>query len=133
MGTPTQLQIDIAVAGRIQRTGRKTEYPHVWEARLHAVAALVRQAFARWEQRRRAADTCRALEQLDARTLRDLGIHRSEISSLAAEVACNAEATRIRAVRAPASGRRCINLPVSFASVVCRKYLAEIADRHAER
>jgi hypothetical protein len=37
--------------------------------------------------------------QLDARTLRDLGIHRSEIPSLAAELGGSAAPTRFQVVR----------------------------------
>jgi uncharacterized protein YjiS (DUF1127 family) len=103
MGIPTQLQLDIAAAGRTDRT---PQCPHVWEARLDAVAAAVRQAYARWNQRRRAADTRRVLEQLDVRTLRDLGVDRSEISSVAAELAGDAEVTRMQVVRGMAGFTR---------------------------
>ena len=102
MSTPTQLQLDITAAGLAQSTGRTPLCPHVWEARLEAVAAMARSGWERWKLQRRAADTRRALERLDARALRDLAVDRSEISSLAAEVAGRAEPTRTRVGPAPA-------------------------------
>lgn len=49
---------------------------------------------------RRAAATCASLDELDARTLHDLGLDRSEISSLAAEIARRADTTRMQAMLA---------------------------------
>ena len=46
-----------------------------------------------------AADTYHALSGLDARTLRDLGLDHSELASLAAELAGDAEPTRVHARR----------------------------------
>jgi hypothetical protein len=46
------------------------------------------------------------LEQLDVRTLRDLGVDRSEISSVAAELAGDAEVTRMQVVRGMAGFTR---------------------------
>ncbi len=53
-------------------------------AAIHAAAAIVRRAHARYRQRRQARSTYDALRQLDDRTLHDLGLHRSEITLLAA-------------------------------------------------
>ena len=50
------------------------------------VAAIVRAALEAWRERRHAAATRRDLDQLDDATLRDLGLHRSEAASLAAEL-----------------------------------------------
>lgn len=56
---------------------------------------------------RRAIDSCaaawrrsneRALYQLDARTLADIGIHRSEIASIEAEATARVPLTRLRIV-----------------------------------
>ena len=49
---------------------------------------------ARWARHRRAADTYAALSTLDTCTLRDIGLHRSELLSVAAEISGEAERTR---------------------------------------
>jgi len=67
-------------------------------ALMQALAAFARQSLARHRQRRQARSTYDALRQLDDRTLRDLGLERSEIRSVAAEVAGEAERTRVRAL-----------------------------------
>lgn len=61
-----------------------------------AVAAL-RGAIARWKQRRSMRETMRALAELDARTLRDIGLDRGEAASVAAEIAGLTDASRVRA------------------------------------
>jgi uncharacterized protein YjiS (DUF1127 family) len=58
------------------------------------VAALVRATVEAWRERRRLAATRTELEQLDAATLRDLGMHRSEVGSVAAELHGFAVASR---------------------------------------
>ena len=65
-------------------------------ALMQALAAFARQSLARHRQRRRARSTYDALRQLDDRTLRDLGFHRSEIRSVAAELTGETERTRVR-------------------------------------
>ncbi len=49
------------------------------------------------ERRAQARATVRALSALDSRTLHDLGFHRSEILSIAAEVRGDLVPTRLRA------------------------------------
>jgi uncharacterized protein YjiS (DUF1127 family) len=56
----------------------------------------VSRARSRWQQRERAQEIRTLLRDLDDRTLRDLGFHRSEIESVAAEATGAAEATRMR-------------------------------------
>jgi uncharacterized protein YjiS (DUF1127 family) len=48
----------------------------------------------RFEQERKARRTVQALSRLDARTLRDIGLDASELSSVALEAAERIEATR---------------------------------------
>src|SRR5258706_5136247 len=56
-------------------------------AAIQATVAIARRALARHRQRRQARVTYDALRQLDDRMLRDLGFDRSEITSIATEVA----------------------------------------------
>jgi uncharacterized protein YjiS (DUF1127 family) len=63
---------------------------------VEAAIASARRAYARYRQWRRAAAVYNALRNLDDHTLRDLGFDRSEIRSLAAEFAGEAESTRLR-------------------------------------
>ncbi len=67
-------------------------------AAIQATVAIARRALARHRQRRQARVTYDALRQLDDRMLRDLGFDRSEITSIATEVAGEAECTRVRAL-----------------------------------
>jgi uncharacterized protein YjiS (DUF1127 family) len=70
---------------------------------LDAVAGWLRRAMAWLRRRRSEAATRRSLRALDDRALHDLGVSRSEISSLAAEVHGAIEPSRVRAlVRATA-------------------------------
>jgi uncharacterized protein YjiS (DUF1127 family) len=60
------------------------------------VLVLVRAAAARMARWRMASASTASLSALDDHTLRDLGFHRSEIHSIAAEIAGTAERTRTR-------------------------------------
>ena len=68
-------------------------------ALFRSLAASGRRAIASWQRAREARATYRALSRLDARMLRDLGIERSEMASVAAEIAGESERTRIQALR----------------------------------
>ena len=63
---------------------------------LDALAAFVRSTRARRRRRLQARAICQTLLACDDRTLRDLGLHRSEITSLAAEATGMAACTRER-------------------------------------
>lgn len=65
---------------------------------VHVVTAVSRRLLVTWRKRQQAWDTYRALRDLDARTLRDIGLDRSEIRSIAAEVSGALEVTRMHAV-----------------------------------
>jgi uncharacterized protein YjiS (DUF1127 family) len=65
-------------------------------ARLRAALARLH---AQWRQSQRARATRAALQSLDARALRDLGIDRSEIDSVAAELRGATEITRARCLQ----------------------------------
>ena len=72
-----------------------------------ALAVLVdrmRAMAERWERRRHARAAASVLRQLDGRTLRDIGFHRSEIESVAAELAGLAEPTRAHSTRSTSYG-----------------------------
>ena len=62
----------------------------------HTLMNGLRRMQARWERRRRAAETYLALRALDTQTLRDIGLHRSELLSIAAELSGDAQSTRSR-------------------------------------
>jgi len=82
-------------AGRARRSYALGE---ILAAMATAVADLARDMYARNVRRRQARAVRAAFGELDAHTLRDLGLDRSEIGSLAAEVTGGAERTRRLAV-----------------------------------
>jgi uncharacterized protein YjiS (DUF1127 family) len=59
----------------------------------------------RWRVRRETRAVFRVLHGLDDRTLRDLGFHRCEIWSVAAEATGEAESTRMRTILRPRAPR----------------------------
>jgi uncharacterized protein YjiS (DUF1127 family) len=67
-------------------------------AAINAARAIARQTHARYQQRQHASAIYDALRELDDRTLHDLGLDRSEITSVAAEVTGEAKPARVRAL-----------------------------------
>lgn len=63
---------------------------------LQAIGAVARRAYARHEQRRQATAVYDTLSGLDDRTLRDLGLYRGELKSVAADMTREAACTRVR-------------------------------------
>jgi uncharacterized protein YjiS (DUF1127 family) len=70
--------------------------------RVHEFAAA---ALASYRRRREMKSIYHTLQRLDDRVLRDLGFHRSEIMSVAAEAVEEAERTRVRTLRMPRAPR----------------------------
>jgi uncharacterized protein YjiS (DUF1127 family) len=70
----------------------------------HFLAVRLRQRLANYRQGRQAHATYRALSRLDARTLRDIGLDRSEIRSVAAETGGLTAVTRVQLLQ-PHAGR----------------------------
>jgi uncharacterized protein YjiS (DUF1127 family) len=68
-----------------------------------AVRESVRGGWERYQRRRQSQSIYHALRALDDRTLRDLGFHRCEIGSVAAEAAGEAELTRMHVRRVPSA------------------------------
>ncbi len=80
------------------RAWRSYALGEILAAMASAVVDLGRDLHARGARRRQARAVRAAFGELDAHTLRDLGLDRSEIGSLAAEVTGDAERTRRLAV-----------------------------------
>jgi uncharacterized protein YjiS (DUF1127 family) len=70
-----------------------------------ALATRVLRTRERWRVRRETRAVFRVLHGLDDRTLRDLGFHRCEIWSVAAEATGEAESTRMRTILHPRAPR----------------------------
>lgn len=69
-------------------------------AALKTVRAILLRAYERYRQHRKASGIRDVLGGLDDRTLRDIGIDRSEIASVAAELTGQTEASRMHPWRA---------------------------------
>ena len=85
--------IELYHQARIYRSYKLRE---IVKAALQAVGDFVRPIVARWKSQQQARATYLALRTLDSHILRDLGFHRSELMSVAAEVAGRADPTRVR-------------------------------------
>lgn len=82
------------------RGGRSFPLQAFFVAAIRAARAFARRAYARHQQHRQMKSIGDLLRGLDDHTLRDLGFHRSEIWSVAAEMAGAAECTRVHVERA---------------------------------
>lgn len=98
--TPQPSSRVLAAAARRHRT---LQWQRLFSTTLHRLVALAASACAAWQQRR-AQRNQRTLDDLDAHALRDLGLCRSEIGSLVAELRGAADATRLWALQAPRHG-----------------------------
>lgn len=75
---------------------RAARTPNPARARWHRIARRVRALLRLMTRRRRARRRLLDLNQLDDRTLRDLGLSRSELTSVASELGGQAAASRRR-------------------------------------
>lgn len=83
-----------AIGSEPVATPRMRASTSVAQRALDVLAAFVRSTRARRRRRLQARAICQTLRACDDRTLRDLGLHRSEITSLAAEATGMAACTR---------------------------------------
>lgn len=87
------------ITGSLHRHGGLATAAHLGATLLARAATFAQRCATRWSQRRQRLLTERALRELSPATLRDLGMHESELTSLASEVAGEVEATRTLAWR----------------------------------
>ncbi len=80
---------------RLAKAHRSRVIRQILRKALRAVGGFARRVITQWKHRQYARATYAALRGLDARVLRDLGFHRSELMSIAAEMSGAAESTRI--------------------------------------
>jgi uncharacterized protein YjiS (DUF1127 family) len=94
--TQPHVLLDSVELYHLARAHRSYYLREIVSATLQAVGDFVRQTITRWRRRQHARATYLALRALDRHVLRDLGFHRSELMSVAAEVAGVADCTRAR-------------------------------------
>jgi uncharacterized protein YjiS (DUF1127 family) len=94
--TEAHVLLDSVELYHLARAHRSYQLREIVNATLQAVGDFVRQMVTRWNRQQRARATYLALRGLDSRMLRDLGFHRSELMSVAAEVAGFTDSTRAR-------------------------------------
>jgi uncharacterized protein YjiS (DUF1127 family) len=94
--TEPHVLLDSVELYHLARANRSYQLREIIGAMLQAVGDFARRTVTRWNRHQRARATYLALSGLDSRMLRDLGFHRSELMSVAAEVAGVADYTRAR-------------------------------------
>ena len=94
--TQPHVLLDSVELYHLAREHRSYQLREIVNAALQAVGDFARQMVTRWKRQQRARATYIALRGLDSHILRDLGFHRSELLSVAAEVAGHADLTRAR-------------------------------------
>jgi uncharacterized protein YjiS (DUF1127 family) len=90
MNTPDRLDTHIPLASAPASNRPGAIFAALWREAF----AVMRRGHAKWAQRRHARITYIALREMDARTLHDLGLDFSELTSVAAETSGTAELTR---------------------------------------
>jgi uncharacterized protein YjiS (DUF1127 family) len=80
----------------LARAHRSYQLREIVKALLQAVTDAVQPVITRWRQKQQARAAYRTLQALDTRTLRDLGFDRSELMSVATELATGGSSTRVR-------------------------------------
>ncbi len=81
------------------RAARGASLAAVLGTLIAAMSAAAHRLYASWSRAKSARATYRALRELDTRTLHDLGLDRSEMRSVAAEIAGESDRTRVQALR----------------------------------
>ncbi len=99
IGEPNRYPVSYALH-RAARAQHGRLWGRIFSSASRAIADVVRRVVAQRRQRERADAIYSTLHALDARTLRDLGLHRSEIGSVAAELTAQADSTRRQSVTA---------------------------------
>ena len=94
-GTEAHLLLTSLELYHAARAHRSYQLGEIVKEALQAAGGLWRRLIAGWKRRKCAQATYVALRALDPRTLRDLGFHRSELLSVAAEVAGVADSSRV--------------------------------------
>jgi len=109
ISTPETIPSDWSSSYRIYmaaRTNRAFVLGELAAVAVQIVADFVRSMAERYRRWRREAAVRDVLYQLDDRTLHDLGIDRSEVASIAAEVSGTSELSRPNLVRVKSSASR---------------------------